>query len=67
MPPPRKSRSRQAGSSFLDGLPELRDTLAADAQAAYEGDPAATSPLEVVLCYPGLDAVFAYRVAHDDW
>jgi serine O-acetyltransferase len=50
--------------AFLDGLPAVRDVLAADAQAAYDGDPAAQSPLEVVLCYPGLDAVFAYRMAH---
>ena len=50
--------------AFLDGLPALRDVLAQDAQAAYDGDPAARSPLEVVLCYPGLDAVFAYRIAH---
>ena len=33
-------------------------------QAAYEGDPAATSPDEVILAYPGLLAVSVYRIAH---
>lgn len=49
---------------FLDALPSLRESLALDVQAAYDGDPAATHTDEVILCYPGLDAVFAHRVAH---
>lgn len=51
-------------SSFLDGLPAIRDLLTLDARAAYEGDPAAKSMLEIALCYPGVDAVFSYRIAH---
>jgi serine O-acetyltransferase len=49
---------------FLDLLPELREVLATDVQAAYEGDPACKSPAEVIFCYPGLEAVTVYRLAH---
>jgi serine O-acetyltransferase len=41
--------------------------LARDARAAYEGDPAVKCPDEVVFCYPGLDAVTIYRLAHLLW
>ncbi len=48
---------------FSNGA-ELRDILQADVQSAYEGDPAATSQLEVVMSYPGLYAIAVHRVAH---
>ena len=50
---------------FLDTLPELRHTLAEDVEAAFDGDPAAKSPDEIVFCYPGLAAVTVYRMAHE--
>ncbi len=50
---------------FLDAIPEIRHTLAEDVQAAYDGDPAARSPGEIVFCYPGVAAVTVYRVAHE--
>ncbi len=50
---------------FLDGLPELRARLAADVEAAYDGDPAATGTDEVIFCYPGVYAITAYRMAHE--
>lgn len=43
------------------------DTLRADVRAARERDPAARSTLEVVLCYPGVHAVWGHRVAHRMW
>lgn len=49
---------------FLDRLPELRSVLATDVQAAFEGDPACKTPAEVIFCYPGLEAVTIYRLAH---
>ena len=39
--------------------------LATDVQAAYDGDPACQSLDEVIFCYPGLDAVTVYRLAHE--
>jgi len=50
---------------FLETLPQLRRTLALDVQAAYDGDPAAGSLDEIIFCYPGLEAVTVYRVAHE--
>ncbi len=50
---------------FLERMPELRRTLAEDVQAAFDGDPAAKSPDEIVFCYPGVGAVTVHRVAHE--
>jgi len=49
---------------FLDQLADLRHVLAADVQAAYDGDPACKSLDEVIFCYPGLEAITVYRLAH---
>ncbi len=50
---------------FLEELPRIRSILATDVEAAYEGDPAVSSRDEVVFCYPGLEAVTVYRLAHE--
>jgi serine O-acetyltransferase len=49
---------------FLEQIPELRKMLALDVQAAYEGDPAVKNLDEVIFCYPGLEAITIYRLAH---
>jgi serine O-acetyltransferase len=49
---------------FLQQLPELRKVLALDVEAAYAGDPACKSLDEVIFCYPGLEAITVYRLAH---
>jgi len=49
---------------FLDRLPELRRVLATDVQAAYDGDPACKNLDEVIFCYPGLEAITVFRLAH---
>ena len=54
----------QKAMAFLEQLPELRRLLASDAQAAYEGDPAATSPGETIFCYPSMHAMIHQRIAH---
>ena len=50
---------------FLASLVRVRELLGLDVQAAYDGDPAAEHTDEVVLCYPGLDAIYSHRVAHE--
>ncbi len=50
--------------AFARELPNLRDLLDTDVEAAYHGDPAARSVDEVLLCYPGILAVIHYRLAH---
>lgn len=49
---------------FLHQLPQVRTDLRTDVQAAYEGDPAAVSYEEIILAYPGLEAVAIQRAAH---
>ena len=59
--------TRRAGeitTAFARQLPDIRALLFTDLQAAYEGDPAATSATEVLLCYPGMTAITSYRLAH---
>ena len=51
-------------SRFLNALPDLRELLRRDAEAALAGDPAATSVEEVVLTYPGFQAITVHRIAH---
>ena len=46
-------------------LPMVKDKLIKDAIAIYEGDPAAVSPEEVIVCYPGFYAISVYRIAHE--
>jgi len=59
-----ESKGQARTIAFLQQLPELRKALALDVQAAYEGDPACKSTDEVIFCYPGLEAVTVYRLAH---
>ncbi len=51
-------------SKFMDEIPTIDALLKTDIDALYEGDPAATSKTEIILCYPGLTAIFIYRIAH---
>ncbi len=51
--------------AFLVRLPALREVLATDVQAAYDGDPAAKNLDEIIYAYPGLVAVTTYRLAHE--
>ena len=50
---------------FLLALPRIRRLLATDVQAAYDGDPAAQDADEIICCYPGLEAILHYRLAHE--
>jgi serine O-acetyltransferase len=49
---------------FLEQLPELREVLEFDVHAARDGDPAVKTLDEIIFCYPGLEAVTIYRLAH---
>jgi serine O-acetyltransferase len=50
--------------AFLSKLPELREYLASDVSAAFDGDPAAFSKDEIISSYPGIHAITVYRLAH---
>ncbi len=57
-------RARELTQQFMARLPAIRALLLSDVQAAFDGDPAATSLDEVILAYPGVLAVSVYRIAH---
>ncbi len=49
---------------FAGALPRIRQLLDSDILAAYQGDPAARSSDEVLVCYPGITAITHYRLAN---
>ncbi|MEC5160506.1 serine O-acetyltransferase [Janthinobacterium sp. CG_23.3] len=57
-------RADEITRDFAAGLPAIRALLVSDVQAAFAGDPAATSVAEIMLCYPGTIAILYYRLAH---
>jgi serine O-acetyltransferase len=48
-------------------IPDIRRRVKMDVEAAFTGDPAAKSHEEVILAYPGLEAVLVHRIAHEMW
>ncbi len=50
--------------AVLEELPAIRDRLTLDVEAAYKGDPAAQSYVEIIRSYPGFQAILVQRVAH---
>ncbi len=49
---------------FFEQLPEIQRLLLTDVQAGFDGDPAAKSKEEIIFSYPGLFAIYVYRLAH---
>lgn len=56
--------AKRVTRDFLAGLPTVRAILQTDVVAAFEGDPAAISTEEVILSYPGMEAIAVQRMAH---
>ena len=50
---------------IAETIPRIKEALIKDVQAIYEGDPAARSPEEIILSYPGFYAISIYRIAHE--
>lgn len=59
-----REKGVSAVTALFGELPKIRQMLTDDIRAAYEGDPAARSQLEVVMSYPGLTAIAVQRIAH---
>ncbi len=60
-----EKRARELTAAFAEALPRIRRLLATDVQAAFDGDPAASSVDEAVFCYPGINALVHHRLAHE--
>jgi len=62
-----RKEAETMATELVASIPGLRARIHRDVEAAYDGDPAAKSHEEVILSYPGLDAMTIYRVAHELW
>ena len=60
-----RERAENITRTFLDRLPRVQEMLWKDVEAEYDGDPAANSKEEIIFCYPGIFAIFVYRIAHE--
>lgn len=59
-----EAMAQQRTVEFLKKIPDIRMILEEDVQAAFEGDPAAKGHHEIIFCYPGIEAISIYRLAH---
>ncbi|HIS40198.1 MAG TPA: serine acetyltransferase [Candidatus Aphodovivens avistercoris] len=59
-----QKRADEIMAAFFEELPNIQRVLLTDVQALFDGDPAAGSKEEVIFTYPGLYAIYVYRVAH---
>jgi serine O-acetyltransferase len=62
---PSEERARDVAQRVLGTLPHLRELLRTDAEAAFQGDPAALSTDEIVVAYPFIEAISVQRFAHE--
>ena len=60
-----QAHAQQVCLEFFRQIPKVRALVQTDLQAAYDGDPAATSMAEIIYAYPGLFAITVYRLAHE--
>jgi len=60
-----KERSNYLSRKFIERLPDIRQMLALDAKAAFNGDPANRHISEVIFCYPSMTAITYHRIAHE--
>ncbi|MCB9017209.1 MAG: serine O-acetyltransferase EpsC [Paludibacteraceae bacterium] len=60
-----RKKSSEVVDVFISKLPQMRQTLITDVEAAYYGDPAAKSFAEIILCYPAIKAISNHRIAHE--
>lgn len=61
----REELAEEKTLQFLGKIDQVREVLATDVDAAYDGDPAAYSKDEIIYSYPGLYAIMVYRYAHE--
>ena len=58
------ARADRTTCGFFEQRPEIQRLLLTDVQAGFDGDPAAKSKEEIIFSYPGLFAIYVYRLAH---
>ena len=58
-------KARDICERFISRLPYIQKMLLMDIQAGFDGDPAAKSKEDIIFSYPGLFAIYVYRIAHE--
>lgn len=59
------ARAERICYEFAAQFPEIQRVLMTDVQAGYDGDPASLSKEAIIFSYPGFNAIFTYRIAHE--
>lgn len=59
-----RKQAEELTMTFISQLPKIQELLMKDVEAELHGDPAANSKEEIIFCYPGIFAIFVYRIAH---
>lgn len=59
------ARAKVICERFISRLPYIQKMLLMDVQAGFDGDPAAKSKEDIIFSYPGLFAIYVYRIAHE--
>lgn len=65
LPEEESSQASRITQSIVAELPRIQQVLLTDIEATFDGDPAAANKEEIVFAYPGLFAIFVYRIAHE--
>ena len=65
LPEEETERASQIAQSIVAELPRIQQVLLTDIEATFDGDPAAANKEEIIFAYPGLFAIFVYRIAHE--
>lgn len=60
-----RARAEEIVMALIEKFPTIREFIQTDIQAAYNGDPAATTLEEILLSYPSITAVYIHRIAHE--
>ena len=64
LPEEEASQASRITQSIVAELPRIQQVLLTDIEATFDGDPAAANKEEIIFAYPGLFAIFVYRIAH---
>lgn len=59
------TRAEVISREFITKVPQIQEMLLKDVQAGFDGDPAAHSKEDIIISYPGLFAIYVYRIAHE--
>ena len=65
LPEEESGKAADIAREFINCLPQIQATLLKDLDATFDGDPAAQDKNEIIFAYPGLFAIFVYRIAHE--